>query len=83
LAFLLSSIFDTCPAHFILLDSINRIIFRADFRPLSSLCYSLFHSSVSWSRFGHIILLSTQFSSTLNLFLHCSLRSYCWSEKLI
>ena len=36
--------------------------------------YSLSHSPVSWSRFGQNTILSTQFSSTLNLILHCLLR---------
>ena len=39
LVLLLSPIFDKCHAHFILLGSITRMIFRADFRQLSSLCY--------------------------------------------
>jgi len=77
LALLLSLIFDTYPAQFMLLVSTTRLIYRADLRPLSSPCFSLFHYPVSWSGFGQYTILNTQFSSTLNLFLYCLLRSLC------
>ena len=57
----------TCPAHLILLDSMNRILFCGQYRSLSiSLC-SLLHSLVTSSLFSSTSFLSTLFSSNLSL----------------
>ena len=64
---LLSSIRATCPAHFILLDSITRKIFGEQYRSLSSSLCSFLHSSVISSLLGPNILLSTLLSNTLSL----------------
>jgi hypothetical protein len=64
---LLSPIRATCPTHLILLHLINRIKFGEQYRSLSSLLCSLLHSSVPSSLLDPNILLSTQFSNTLNL----------------
>ena len=64
---LLSPISATCPAHFIHLDFLTRIIFGEQYRSLiSSLC-SFFHSHVTSSPLGPNIPLNTLFSNTLSL----------------
>ena len=64
---LLSPILTTCPAHFILLDLIIRIIFGEQCRSYSfSLC-SLLYSPVTSPISGPNLLLSSQFSYTISL----------------
>ena len=67
----LSPILATCPAHFIVLDLITRIIFDEQYRSSSSSVCSFLHSPVTSSPLGPSIFLSTLFSN--NLSLCCSL----------
>jgi len=64
---LLSPICAICPAHFILLYLINRIIFGEEYRSLSSSSCRFLHSPVTLSPLGPNILLNTLFSCTLRL----------------
>ena len=62
----LSSIRATCPAYFILLDLITRIIYGAEYRSLSSSLFSFPYSLVTSSLLSPNILPSTLFSNTLS-----------------
>jgi len=64
---LLSPIRATCPARFILLEFIIRTILGEEYRSLSSLLDSFFHSPVTSSLLGPNILLNILFSNTLGL----------------
>ena len=68
---LLSPVYATCPAHFILPYLITWIIFGMEYRLLSSSLCSFLHSPVTSSLLGPNILLSTLFLNTFSL--HSSL----------
>ena len=61
---LLSPICGTCPAHLILLDLINSVIFAEEYRSFSSSLCSYLHSPVTSSLLDQSILLSTLFSNS-------------------
>ena len=57
----------TCPAHLILVDLITQTILGEEYRSLSSLLCSFFHSPFTSSLLGPNSLLNTLFSNTLSL----------------
>ena len=62
----------TCPAHFILLDLVTRIIFSEDYWSLCSSICSFLHPPVISSLLGPSSLLSTPIFNTHSLHSHCS-----------
>ena len=64
---LLSLIYATCPVHLILLDFIIRIVFREEFRSLSSSLCSFLHSPATSSLLGPNILFNALLSNTPSL----------------
>jgi hypothetical protein len=63
-----SSIHGTCPAHYIILDLINRKIFGEQYRILSSSLCGFLHSHVNSSHLGRNIFLRTVFWNAPSLF---------------
>ena len=63
----LSSKRSTCPAHFIIVDLITRIIYVKDYQSLSPLLCSFLHSPVTSSLLGTNIFPNILFSNSLSL----------------
>ena len=64
---LLSPMHPTCPAHFILLNLITKIVLGEECKPLNTSLFSFLHSPVTSSLLGPNILFSTQFWNTFSL----------------